>query len=651
MAKKIKIENIELGDTGSLSRDKINKNFNRLNLSIDNKADKSDVAIGMINKGTVNKVLDLPVDVKRGDAYCVESEGFVYQYDGEKWNKTVFTAFPRDVAVHNDVSAALLPFSNRNNDVNKLRLVKQCLPNIHIIGNKEAGYEYILRVLRNNNIDSQIQIDKVNKVTGASTIICNDWVGYKRSGVETLYGCEFKDSGYAMFAVIDWNLVYEFSFEGNIDLTFDDSAFSENLAYIAFKATQNMTFNPYKNIIDVKTLNNIKSAILCIQLIGTPESGCEYVLRVAFNRASSSQIQIDKLNVANGASTIICNNWVGYKRSGIETLHGCEFKDSGYAMLVTVDWDKLASLTLSGGYKFNTDQIFNNNISSVNSKAILDIKPYQGKKALHIGDSLTVMGYEWQQELQKQLGLSSYKVHALGGINLPMMVDGHTSSQGTLAPLSVNDVKDKDIITIWGGYNSRTTPYGEKGDLYPAKITIRGHVNYVINRVYQLLKQANNLQCKVLFITPHCVGKYDWVDADGYTHWGGVGTLQDMSKAIEDECNNIGVPCLNMFNNSGINRFNWNQYQRVSRPDNPEFRFVGEYNTVGDLPTGNEKDVAKIKAVNTWDNTYIHNGTEWVRYYQYPPYSPYPYNADQLHLGTNGNILIAGVFAGALSKM
>ena len=107
MAKKIKIENIELGDTGSLSREKINKNFNSLNLSIDNKADKSDVAIGMINKGSVPTIGNLPSIATKGDAYYVENEGFIYQYDGSGWNKTVFTAFPTDVAVLKDLNYSL----------------------------------------------------------------------------------------------------------------------------------------------------------------------------------------------------------------------------------------------------------------------------------------------------------------------------------------------------------------------------------------------------------------------------------------------------------------------------------------------------------------------------------------------------------------
>ncbi len=163
MAKKIIIENIELGDTGSLSKDKINKNFNSLNTSVDNlesnyfkktdvtaqlgnsqrkvpseqavslalkdkasqtsidqlskavyanranikilsekvdnKADKSDVSIGLINKGSVSIIENLPKDGNiRGDAYYVESEGFIYQYDGAKWNQTIFTAFPSNIA-------------------------------------------------------------------------------------------------------------------------------------------------------------------------------------------------------------------------------------------------------------------------------------------------------------------------------------------------------------------------------------------------------------------------------------------------------------------------------------------------------------------------------------------------------------------------
>jgi hypothetical protein len=129
--KKVILEQIELGDSGELSKEKINMNNEKLNeaiavvidevvkwsevsdtlgsslkkvpseaavsLALDDYAKKMDVTIGMINKGSVPAVSDLPSDAERGDAYMVESDGYIYQYDGTEWNKTIFTAFPADM--------------------------------------------------------------------------------------------------------------------------------------------------------------------------------------------------------------------------------------------------------------------------------------------------------------------------------------------------------------------------------------------------------------------------------------------------------------------------------------------------------------------------------------------------------------------------
>lgn len=137
MAKRILIEDVELGNSGEVSKDKINNNFDKVGGVLDTldgeavkKTDttnvlgfstqkvpteyaistvlkgypkKEDVAIGMLNKGSVSSIANLPTNAIKGDAYLVESEGYIYQYDGTKWNKTAFTAFPSDVAINEDL--------------------------------------------------------------------------------------------------------------------------------------------------------------------------------------------------------------------------------------------------------------------------------------------------------------------------------------------------------------------------------------------------------------------------------------------------------------------------------------------------------------------------------------------------------------------
>ena len=53
----------------------------------------------------------------------------------------------------------------------------------------------------------------------------------------------------------------------------------------------------------------------------------------------------------------------------------------------------------------------------------------------------------------------------------------------------------------------------------------------IFNRIYEELEDAGNLLCHVLVATPHCAGKYPYVDADGYEEYP-TGTGQTMVKTV-----------------------------------------------------------------------------------------------------------------------
>lgn len=80
----------------------VSKEVGLIYLELDDRPRKADVAIGMINKGTVNKVVDLPKTAAIGDAYFVKETGFMHQFDGKDWNQTVFSTPPSNVALKED---------------------------------------------------------------------------------------------------------------------------------------------------------------------------------------------------------------------------------------------------------------------------------------------------------------------------------------------------------------------------------------------------------------------------------------------------------------------------------------------------------------------------------------------------------------------
>ena len=195
---------------------------------------------------------------------------------------------------------------------------------------------------------------------------------------------------------------------------------------------------------------------------------------------------------------------------------------------------------------------------------------WNGAEVLAIGDSLT-SAKKWQLKTTELLGCN-ITTHAKGGKGYIDLIDGEngqdgdydneTDASGILRPLSVDDVTGKKLIIVYAGYNERHMAYGEIGDVYPTKNTLAGKVQYVINSIYSLLEQADNLTCKLLFITPHCVGTYGYVNIDGYGEYPlGTGrTLEGISNIIEKvaEYNNIEV--LDLWHNSGIGKFTWDIY-------------------------------------------------------------------------------------------
>jgi hypothetical protein len=110
----------------------------------------------------------------------------------------------------------------------------------------------------------------------------------------------------------------------------------------------------------------------------------------------------------------------------------------------------------------------------------------------------------------------------------------------------------------------RERAYGVYGDVYPTQDTVYGRVQYVINKIYTLLQQANNLTCKLLFVTPHCVGKYNYIDVDGYGEYPtGTGrTLELMVGHIKTCANKNNIRALDLWHDSGIGKNTWNIYTK-----------------------------------------------------------------------------------------
>lgn len=191
----------------------------------------------------------------------------------------------------------------------------------------------------------------------------------------------------------------------------------------------------------------------------------------------------------------------------------------------------------------------------------------KGKNVLVCGDSLTA-ALKWQKKLEEHLGMN-VTTHAIGGAGTVKIMDGGETSSGTLEPLTVDDVTNKDVIIWFSGTNDMNTAHGQVGDLYPTNKTVAGCMQYVINKLYALLESANNLGCRVIVVTPFCYG------ALSPNPTALVNDGSGLAEIIEKVAHYNGLPCYNAYNNSGINQFTWAKWSSNIDGDQLHLSTVG----------------------------------------------------------------------------
>ena len=263
---------------------------------------------------------------------------------------------------------------------------------------------------------------------------------------------------------------------------------------------------------------------------------------------------------------------------------------------------------------------------------------WEGKNVLFIGDSLT-SAEKYQTTVEEILGINTFN-HAKGGTSIVECVDG--CADGSFDALCADDVRNMDLVVLFTGYNNRGALEGKVGDCYPANKTIAGMMQYAINRIYEELAEADNLTCKLLVVTIDCHGKYSYINADGYDEYpAGSGrtseTLANMQKAVAES---NGIPCLDLYHTSGINRYTWDVFGAQGPAINERY-------TMYELDAnGNVIGTEPLQYVSGESYYQIRNGEVVLE--EYAGGGKYPYNNDQLHKSAAGYQRIGECIAGAI---
>lgn len=394
---------------------------------------------------------------------------------------------------------------------------------------------------------------------------------------------------------------------------------------------------------------------------GIRESGSSWSDRVVLNRQTSDGVNYGYALLTvkdNAMMNDLC--YIQYAKDESSFVVGTTYHTSAYVYNVNrlkdelITFDCVKNLVNNGipygyiyDYILNLEEQLKRNIYS---------NPWKNKNALFVGDSLTA-AKKYQTKVKEMLGINVFN-HCKGGVGLVQMVDGdkglggdydnETDASGVLKPLTAEDVSDKDLIVLFGGYNNRGTDDGKVGDCYNpdggGQSTIAGYMQYCINRIYEELQNANNLKCKLLIVTVDCAGRYNYIDADGYDEYpsGSGRSMETLANIQREVAEHNSILCCDLWHNSGINKHTWNVFGASSNPVNETYSPY-ELNSSGD-PV-NETRIKYVKGQSYYQ---IRNGEVVLE--EYTGSSPFPYNSDQLHKSTEGYDRIGECIVGTIIK-
>lgn len=169
---------------------------------------------------------------------------------------------------------------------------------------------------------------------------------------------------------------------------------------------------------------------------------------------------------------------------------------------------------------------------------------FKDKTVLFLGDGVSVEG-TYQKVAAETLGFKDYTNGARSGLRIGEMEDEITSET----------IAGTDIVIIFGGTNdySKSRYLGEISDS-PDTDSFYGNVQSVIDNIKSLKSDI-----EIVFLTPlkhgYIQGQPSYPNANGNGNY-----LEDYVEAIKEVCDKNNVKYIDMFNESGIDENNVEEF-------------------------------------------------------------------------------------------
>ena len=302
-----------------------------------------------------------------------------------------------------------------------------------------------------------------------------------------------------------------------------------------------------------------------ILLNGYTDKNCSFDLYI-----DPSNLPIDMSNLyARWNKNILTGNtgtWGFSFHFNDGTKQGTWYSSTNYFQILpsSVAGKRLVKITItfSAGFTFDNEEV--SFFTDIYNGGFLGYEPrylektentttLNGKKWVSVGDSLTQnsgnTGINWQSQVANETGLNPV-ICAMGG--------------RTTSGFLMDDVYGKiplggDIISVMGGTNdaSQNVPLGDDTNTnYFNTGTYKGSIRTLIKKLQTDFPNADIIFCTCLAGRKNkdgSVGDTPFRNSLGLTHL-------DYAKACVDACQSMGVPCIDLCGESGINTFNCSSY-------------------------------------------------------------------------------------------
>ncbi|MGE7880165.1 SGNH/GDSL hydrolase family protein [Peribacillus muralis] len=214
--------------------------------------------------------------------------------------------------------------------------------------------------------------------------------------------------------------------------------------------------------------------------------------------------------------------------------------------------------------------IYNNSIDTKSRESA-----YSGKEWLAVGDSITAFE-KYQKTTKKVVGFDKVESNGLGGSTLASI--NKKDKESIVYRIQHMDL-NQDVITIFGGTNDwgnkPAIPLGKMGDT--DEKTVYGAIDTIIKSVL-----SKNPEARLIFITP-LQRNFKEKPEEVVNGWSQTVTndigykLEDVVNAINEVCSKYSIPVLDLYHNSGISKYNFDDMTKDGlHPNNKGMKRIGE---------------------------------------------------------------------------